>query len=142
MSWSRENIKTENGVTTISFRLVYVTADTRITVSGIERKTITVTYNENARRPRVQPARPQTANYYIHADRNNTKFTDQVPVRNGYTFLGWSTVGNVSAEEFKAALPTDVNAKKYFKIKDIENPGVEIRSLRIPLSMPSGKPRR
>lgn len=32
----------------ISFRLVYVTANTRITVSGIERKTITVTYNENA----------------------------------------------------------------------------------------------
>lgn len=122
----RENIKTENGVTTISFRLVYVTADTRITVSGIERKTITVTYNENALDHVSNLPAPQTANYYIHADRNNTKFTDQVPVRNGYTFLGWSTVGNVSAEEFKAALPTDVNAKKYFKIKDIENPGVEI----------------
>ena len=119
----RESIKTENGVTTISFRLVYVTANTRITVSGIERKTITVTYNENALDHVSNLPAPQTANYWI-GGKNNTKFTAQVPVRNGYTFLGWSTVGNVSAEEFKAALPTD--AKKYFKIKDIENPGVEI----------------
>lgn len=37
---------------------------------------------------------PQTANYYINVDGNNTKFTDQVPVRNGYTFLGWSTDGS------------------------------------------------
>ena len=120
----RESIKTENGVTTISFRLVYVTANTRITVSGIERKTITVTYNENALDHVSNLPAPQTANYYIHADRNNTDFTKQVPVRNGYTFLGWSTDGSVTAEEFKAALPTD--AKKYFKIKDIKDPGVEI----------------
>ena len=79
----RESIKTENGVTTISFRLVYVTADTRITVSGIERKTITVTYNENALDHVSNLPAPQTANYYIHDDGNNTNFTDQVPVRNG-----------------------------------------------------------
>lgn len=126
----RENIKTDDkGVTTISFRLVYVTANTRITVSGIERKTITVTYNENALDHVSNLPAPQTANYYIHADRNNTKFTDQVPVRNGYTFLGWSTVGNVSAEAFKKATEgpmTDANAKKYFKIDTIKTPGVEI----------------
>lgn len=126
----RENIKTDDkGVTTISFRLVYVTANTRITVSGIERKTITVTYNENALDHVSNLPAPQTANYYIHGDGNNTNFTDQVPVRNGYTFLGWSTVGNVSAEAFKKATEgpmTDANAKKYFKIDTIKTPGVEI----------------
>ena len=125
----RENITTAGGVTTISFRLVYVTANTRITVSGIERKTITVTYNENALDHVSNLPAPQTANYYIHRDGNNTKFTDQVPVRNGYTFLGWSTDGSVTAKEFKNATAgpmTDANAKKYFKIDTIKTPGVEI----------------
>ena len=108
----RENIKTENGVTTISFRLVYVTADTRITVSGIERKTITVTYNENALDHVSNLPAPQTANYYIHDDGNNTNFTDQVPVRNGYTFLGWALSGTATTPDYK--------------IEDIKNPGVEI----------------
>ena len=97
----RESIKTENGVTTISFRLVYVTANTRITVSGIERKTITVTYNENALDHVSNLPAPQTANYYINVDGNNTKFTDQVPVRNGYTFLGWALSGTATTPKYK-----------------------------------------
>lgn len=108
----RESIKTENGITTISFRLVYVTANTRITVSGIERKTITVTYNENALDHVSNLPAPQTANYYIDGDGNNTNFTDRVPVRNGYTFLGWALSG-------AAATPD-------YTIEDIKNPGVEI----------------
>lgn len=97
----RESIKTENGITMISFRLVYVTANTRITVSGIERKTITVTYNENALDHVSNLPAPQTANYYIHGDGNNTKFTDQVPVRNGYTFLGWALSGTATTPNYK-----------------------------------------
>ena len=109
----RENIKTDDkGVTTISFRLVYVTANTRITVSGIERKTITVTYNENALDHVSNLPAPQTANYYIHGNGNNTNFTDQVPVRNGYTFLGWALSGTATTPDYK--------------IGDIKNPGVEI----------------
>lgn len=109
----RENIKTDDkGVTTISFRLVYVTANTRITVSGIERKTITVTYNENALDHVSNLPAPQTANYYIHGDGNNTDFTDQVPVRNGYTFLGWALSGTATTPDYK--------------IEDIKDPGVEI----------------
>ncbi len=108
----RESIKTENGITMISFRLVYVTANTRITVSGIERKTITVTYNENALDHVSNLPAPQTANYYIHRDGNNTKFTAQVPVRNGYTFLGWALSGTATTPDYK--------------IGDIKNPGVEI----------------
>lgn len=98
----RENIKTDDkGVTTISFRLVYVTANTRITVSGIERKTITVTYNENALDHVSNLPAPQTANYYISGDRNNTNFTNQVPVRNGYTFLGWALSGTATTPNYK-----------------------------------------
>ena len=97
----RESIKTAGGVTKISFRLVYVTANTRITVSGIERKTITVTYNENALDHVSNLPAPQTANYYIHGDGNNTKFTDQVPVRNGYTFLGWALSGTTTTPNYK-----------------------------------------
>ena len=98
----RENIKTDDkGVTTISFRLVYVTANTRITVSGIERKTITVTYNENALDHVSNLPAPQTANYYIHGDGNNTNFTNQVPVRNGYTFLGWALSGTATTPNYK-----------------------------------------
>ena len=108
----RESIKTDNGVTTISFRLVYVTANTRITVSGIERKTITVTYNENALDHVSNLPAPQTANYYIHGNGNNTNFTEQVPVRNGYTFLGWALSGTATTPDYK--------------IGDIKNPGVEI----------------
>lgn len=108
----RENITTAGGVTTISFRLVYVTANTRITVSGIERKTITVTYNENALDHVSNLPAPQTANYYIDGDGNNTDFTKQVPVRNGYTFLGWALSGTAT--------------KPDYKIEDIKNPGVEI----------------
>lgn len=109
----RESIKTDDkGVTTISFRLVYVTANTRITVSGIERKTITVTYNENALDHVSNLPAPQTANYYISGDRNNTDFTKQVPVRNGYTFLGWALSGTVTTPDYK--------------IEDIKDPGVEI----------------
>ena len=99
----RENIKTENGITTISFRLVYVTANTRITVSGIERKTITVTYNENALDHVSNLPAPQTANYYIKGDKNNTNFTDQAPVRNGYTFLGWALSGTATEPDYKIA---------------------------------------
>ena len=103
----RESIKTENGITTISFRLVYVTADTRITVSGIERKTITVTYNENALDHVSNLPAPQTANYYL-LDKDgkgidNTEFTTQVPVRNGYTFLGWALSGAATTPDYTAA---------------------------------------
>lgn len=98
----RESIKTDDkGVTTISFRLVYVTANTRITVSGIERKTITVTYNENALDHVSNLPAPQTANYYIDGDGNNTNFTNQVPVRNGYTFLGWALSGTATTPNYK-----------------------------------------
>lgn len=90
-----------DGSTTIQYYLGYITADTRISITGIERKTITVTYNENALDHVSNLPAPQTANYYINVDGNNTKFTDQVPVRNGYTFLGWALSGTATTPDYK-----------------------------------------
>ena len=100
-----------DGSTTIQYYLGYITADTRISITGIERKTITVTYNENALDHVSNLPAPQTANYWI-GGKNNTKFTAQVPVRNGYTFLGWALSGTATTPDYK--------------IGDIKNPGVEI----------------
>lgn len=67
--------------------------DTKITVTGIERKTITITYNANARDDVSGLPSPQVVKYYLAAlgETGNDKITTQVPSRTGYTFLGWNT---------------------------------------------------
>lgn len=109
-----------NGVTTIEYYLGGVTKDTRISVSGIERKTITVTYNENALDHVSNLPAPQEANYYLVDNEgngiNNTNFTKTQPIRTGYKFLGWSTNGAITPEAFKASTDTTKN----FKVADIE----------------------
>ncbi len=68
-------------------------ADTKITVAGIERKTVTVIYNANARDDVSGLPSPQVVKYYLAAlgEIGNDKITTQVPSRTGYTFLGWNT---------------------------------------------------
>lgn len=67
--------------------------DTKITVTGIERKTVTVIYNANARDDVSGLPSPQVVKYYLAAlgKTGNDKITTQVPSRTGYTFLGWNT---------------------------------------------------
>lgn len=67
--------------------------DTKITVTGIERKTVTVIYNANARDDVSGLPSPQVVKYYLAAlgETGNDKITTQVPSRTGYTFLGWNT---------------------------------------------------
>lgn len=67
--------------------------DTKITVTGIERKTITITYNANARDDVSGLPSSQVVKYYLAAlgETGNDKITTQVPSRTGYTFLGWNT---------------------------------------------------
>lgn len=69
------------------------TVDTKITVAGIERKTVTVIYNANARDDVSGLPSPQVVKYYLAAlgETGNDKITTQVPSRTGYTFLGWNT---------------------------------------------------
>lgn len=67
--------------------------DTKITVVGIERKTVTIIYNANARDDVSGLPSPQVVKYYLAAlgKTGNDKITTQVPSRTGYTFLGWNT---------------------------------------------------
>lgn len=68
-------------------------ADTKITVVGIERKTVTVIYNANARDDVSGLPSPQVVKYYLAAldETGNDKITTQVPSRTGYEFVGWCT---------------------------------------------------
>lgn len=75
--------------------------DTKITVVGIERKTITITYYDNARDDTSNPLAPQIANYYVAGATDNSTFTKQAPVRTGYTFLGWSEDGTAKEATYK-----------------------------------------
>lgn len=75
--------------------------DTKITVVGVERKTITITYYDNARDDTSNPLAPQIANYYVENAADNSTFTKQAPVRTGYTFLGWSTDGTAKEATYK-----------------------------------------
>lgn len=90
-----------DGSTTLHYYLGSVMADTRIAITGIERKTITITYYDNARDDTSNPLAPQIANYYVAGATDNSKFTKQAPVRTGYTFLGWSTDGTAKEATYK-----------------------------------------
>ena len=90
-----------DGVTTLHYYLGSVKADTRIAITGIERKTITITYYDNARDDTSNPLAPQIANYYVAGATDNSTFTKQAPVRTGYTFLGWSTDGTAKEATYK-----------------------------------------
>lgn len=88
------------GSTTLHYYLGSVMADTRIAITGIERKTITITYYDNARDDTSNPLAPQIANYYVAGATDNSTFTKQAPVRTGYTFLGWSEDGTKKTADY------------------------------------------
>ena len=94
-------VKNADGTTTIHFRLAAVTKDTEISVTGIERKTITIMYNANARDDVSDMPNTQTVNYYV-ANGSNTTITTQEPKRTGYTFKGWSTNSQCDPKQFNA----------------------------------------
>ena len=59
-----------------------------ISVVGIERKTVTIIYNDNG--GYGGPVQV-TVNYYLLNDTNNGKISKTEPTREGYDFMGWST---------------------------------------------------
>ena len=79
-----------DGSTTLHYYLGSVMADTRIAITGIERKTITITYNANARDDVSGLPSPQVVKYYLEGSQNDT-ITAQEPKRTGYEFVGWCT---------------------------------------------------
>ena len=75
-------------------------ADTKITVTGIERKTVTVIYNANARDDVSGMPEAQTVKYYLDTPTAvNDTIIKQFPVRTGYKFLGWSKDSKADAAD-------------------------------------------
>ena len=99
--------------TTIHFRLSYVMANTRIAVSGIQRKTVTITYNANSLDHVSGMPEQQVINYYV-TGKENTRIIKQLPVRTGYMFLGWSTDSSYTGK----GEPAD--GEQFYKWADIE----------------------
>lgn len=75
------------------------TQDTKITVVGVERKTVTIIYNANARDDVSDMPEAQTVKYYLDTVTDNDKIIKQIPVRTGYEFLGWNTDSKADAAD-------------------------------------------
>lgn len=73
--------------------------DSTIYVTGVTRKTVTITYDANARDDVSGMPNTQTVKYYLESTTDNDKIINQTPVRTGYTFLGWSTNSEATAAE-------------------------------------------
>lgn len=74
--------------------------NTNISVVGVERKTVTIIYNANARDDVSGMPEAQTVKYYLDtATAVNDTIVNQIPVRTGYEFLGWSTKSEATAAD-------------------------------------------
>ena len=73
--------------------------DSTIYVTGVTRKTVTITYNANARDDVSGMPNTQTVKYYLDGATDNDKIINQTPVRTGYTFLGWSINSEATAAD-------------------------------------------
>lgn len=78
--------------------------DTKITVTGIERKTVTIIYNDNG--GYGGPVQ-ETVNYFLSGDVHNGKISKTVPTREGYDFLGWAKANDAHAPEYSNPAKTD-----------------------------------
>lgn len=99
---------------TYTFEFIAKQETEAISVTGIERKTVTITYYDNARDDTSNSLAPQIANYYVENATDNSTFTKQAPVRTGYTFLGWSTDGTAKEATYKW---TDIKSDSGLTIK-------------------------
>lgn len=73
--------------------------NTEISVVGVERKTVTIIYNANARDDVSDMPEAQTVKYYLDTVTDNDKIIKQIPVRTGYKFLGWNTDSKADAAD-------------------------------------------
>lgn len=96
------------------YLLSNITADTTITVVGVVRKTVTITYNANARDDVSGMPVQQVVNYWVSGATDNSKIIKQIPVRTGYEFLGWSTKSESAAPDTGYA-KADIEAGAYAK---------------------------
>jgi len=83
-------VETVTGGKVYTFELYNITEDIEVTVSGIVRKTVMVTYNQNALDDVSGMPTAHEVNYYL-AGKTNSELSKLVPKRVGYEFLGWNT---------------------------------------------------
>lgn len=74
--------------------------NTKITVVGVARKTVTIIYNANARDDVSGMPEAQTVKYYLDTTPpDNDTIIKQFPARTGYDFLGWSRSSEADAAD-------------------------------------------
>lgn len=88
--------------------------NTNITVVGVERKTVTIIYNDNG--GYGGPVQ-ETVNYFLSGDVHNGKISKTVPKREGYDFLGWAKANDAHAPEYsnpaKTTAPVTTNVADF-----------------------------
>lgn len=104
----------KTGSTTLHYYLGSVMADTRIAITGIERKTVTIIYNDNG--GYGGPVQ-ETVNYFLPGDVHNGEISKTVPKREGYDFLGWATTNKADAPAYsnpaKTTAPVTTNVADF-----------------------------
>lgn len=88
--------------------------NTKITVVGVERKTVTIIYNDNG--GYGGPVQ-ETVNYFLPGDVHNGEISKTVPKREGYDFLGWATTNKADAPAYsnpaKTTAPVTTNVADF-----------------------------
>lgn len=94
--------KSTNGKT-YTFEFIAKQDTEAISVTGIERKTVTIIYNDNG--GYGGPVQ-ETVNYYLPSGPND-KISTTVPTREGYDFLGWAKTNGADAPAYSNPAKTD-----------------------------------
>ena len=93
-----------DGTVTLEYIIHNLTEEVyNVRVTDIERKTVTITYDENADDHVAQMPGQQVINQYIEtapANASNETITTQIPTRVGYEFKGWSTKSDLVPADY------------------------------------------
>lgn len=79
---------------TYTYKIFNIKADQEVYVVGVERKTVTITYNDNGG---VGGPTQQVANYYVATATDNSEVSAIEPTRDGYVFQGWAYSNTAAA---------------------------------------------
>ena len=88
-----------------TYDLKNITADQNITVVGVVRKMITITYNDNG--GIGGPGQEQVPMYVAPGIGDEGQISTVKPTRVGYEFLGWATANNATTVEYAAGATAD-----------------------------------
>lgn len=105
------SIKEQSNKTVVyTYKLVNITADTTITVVGVVRKTVKITYSANADDDVSKMPGVQTVNSYVSGADDNGKIVNIIPSRVGYTFKGWAETPTATTVKYAKADIQEQNA--------------------------------